>query len=76
MIIDECPFCKSKTLSRVPRKGWMHLIPGSRRYDCVICQAEVVTVLGRFQIKLSEGHSKLINLNKMFKEEQVAQKIS
>jgi hypothetical protein len=54
----------------------MHFIPGSKRYDCMNCQAEVITVIQMLKIGLSEGQSKLINLNKLISEAQVSQKIS
>ena len=76
MNVKECPYCKSRSLSRIPRKGWMHFIPGSKRYDCMNCQAEVITVIQMLKIGLSEGQSKLINLNKLIREAQVSQKIS
>jgi len=65
----KCSYCKSESLSRIPRKNWMRIIPFSERYECKNCQAEILLSMGVPILKLHSGHSKLINLNNVLNNE-------
>ena len=51
-----CPRCqRANTIGRIPRRGWMRIIPGSKHISCVACNMDFV-IIGQIQIekKVSE----------------------
>lgn len=45
-----CPKC-AKTLNRIPRKFWMHRIPGSKYYECRGCRYAYLLIFNRWLLK-------------------------
>jgi uncharacterized protein with PIN domain len=46
----DCPKC-NKTLERIRRKPWMHHIPGSKHYECRVCDSTYLLIFNRWQLK-------------------------
>lgn len=58
-----CPFCNNFEINRIPLEIWMNFLPGSNRFVCPNCKGEFITLLGDLVISISEGYSKLTNIN-------------
>ena len=46
----KCPSCGDNYLKRIPRKWYMRLIPGSKRYLCRICRSKFTIFLWKITI--------------------------
>ena len=46
----KCPSCDENYLQRIPRKWYMHLIPGSKRYLCRMCRSKFTILFWRMTI--------------------------
>ena len=60
---QQCPFCDNFETYRIPLEIWMNFLPGSNRFVCPNCKGEFITLLGDLVISISEGYSKLVNIN-------------
>ena len=49
-IHKKCPSCGEQNIHRIPRKWYMRLIPGSKRYLCRICRSKFTIFLWKITI--------------------------
>ena len=48
--LKKCPSCGENHLKRIPRKWYMRLVPGSKRYHCRICRSKFTILFWRMII--------------------------
>lgn len=58
----KCPYCNSKTITRLHRMLFLKLVPFSKKYECRRCRGEFITIFQKLYIKLNQGYSRLILL--------------
>jgi len=49
---NQCPACLQSFRYRIPRKFWMRIIPGSRRYFCDRCGYTSVSLFRKTSLRI------------------------
>ena len=58
----KCPKCQDFKHQRIPRRWWMHLIPGTKYYSCNRCRSKFMIIFWRSALKTSQKRTLLLSV--------------